>query len=624
MKLNYKDWNLKYKILFAAVMPFILAAVITIPILAASIITNTEYKSKLYADKIVYGLSLVVGLQTERYINEAVESSEVFSAVSNHGVLNDETINQILSRSTKQNKDFEGVWVVLEPQGQLVSEATYWRRESDEVVSPSKLDLANNPLITNLVNKNKQSRVVNLAIEQRPDNHNLLIIAHPIIDGQNNYIGTIGLNVQLGTFTHILKEAKNYGIEIANLIDATGVAVASTEKMSEPIKATPATLQAISKLLNTDRETPLESIKETSATNDYDLYLPIKFTGISDAWVLHASYPLDPGHHEVYTNLAIMGIIFTLCLVIGVSVSIVTARTISSPIQQISETLSKITEGDFTQSIPQIDTNDEVAHIAKAAEIFKQHSYDLVTAKKEAEHANLAKTEFLANMSHELRTPMHAILSYAKLGLQKTKVKDVSLTKYLSNISASGERLLNLLNELLDLAKLEAGKVNFAFTPSDLNACIHDVVTELKPLLTEKKVHTTLHLLDKDSVINFDREKFTQVLINILSNAIKFSPPEGTITIFAAHQGSSHVLIEIKDEGVGIPPDEMDEIFDKFAQSSKTNKGTGGTGLGLSIARNIVEAHGGKIWAESEPDHGATFKVRLPINPTQPMSEDRE
>lgn len=240
----------------------------------------------------------------------------------------------------------------------------------------------------------------------------------------------------------------------------------------------------------------------------------------------------------------------------------------------------------------------------------------LKRAKDAAEAANKAKSEFLANMSHELRTPMHAILGFARLSLKRVnKEQDEKLATMLSNIHVSGERLLNLLNELLDLSKLESGKTSFDFRESDLQDALRQTLLELEPLLNAKQMNAELQV-NANTVLVHDTKFMVQVFVNILSNAIKFSPAGSRIGIQFSESlldGTTPALqCSIIDQGMGIPADELETIFDKFAQSSKTSSGAGGTGLGLSIVREIMGAHGGRIWAENIPSGGTVFKFLLP------------
>lgn len=241
-----------------------------------------------------------------------------------------------------------------------------------------------------------------------------------------------------------------------------------------------------------------------------------------------------------------------------------------------------------------------------------------VAARDAAEFANRAKTEFLANMSHELRTPMHGILSYAQFGRQRTgKVSKEKLLEYFTEIDTCGRRLLALLNDLLDLAKLESGKMRYVLENGVMEEHIDIVLAELAPVAEKKQI--TIHQdIDRQcSSLPFDRDRIDQVLRNLLANALKFSGSGGEIYCSARSVnkgGRTWLKVSVKDRGVGLPNDELDTIFDKFIQSSVTKTGSGGTGLGLAICRQIIRDHGGEIWAENNRGDGATFSFILPVS----------
>jgi PAS domain S-box-containing protein len=243
----------------------------------------------------------------------------------------------------------------------------------------------------------------------------------------------------------------------------------------------------------------------------------------------------------------------------------------------------------------------------------KQIEQKLLIAKREAEASNRAKTEFLANMSHELRTPLHSILSFASFGTKKyANAKPEKLLDYFNRIKKTGQTLLELLNELLDLAKLESKRAIFAFEPSYLGILVRTVTNELDTLLSERNLSIRHEVSKFDGEVTLDIDKIKQVLRNLLNNAIKFSPEGGTIDVAVCRVASS-VRVSVRDQGPGIPQDELEAVFDKFIQSSKTKTGAGGTGLGLAICHEIVAAHKGRIWAENRPEGGAVFSFEIPL-----------
>jgi signal transduction histidine kinase len=226
-------------------------------------------------------------------------------------------------------------------------------------------------------------------------------------------------------------------------------------------------------------------------------------------------------------------------------------------------------------------------------------------------------------MSHELRTPMHAILSFACIGLLKAdKAPPDRLQAYFQSIRGSCERLLAMVNDLLDLSKLEAGRMSYDMKRCDLRACCEEVRGEVAPLLEGKALRVAVVVRTEDCRVYGDPVRLAQVLRNLLGNAIKFSPAGGDIEVAleaatlpaAGLQGAARpaLRLSVADRGAGIAADELESIFDDFTQGSRRQAGEGGTGLGLPICREIVFAHHGAIRAGNQPAGGAVFEVLLP------------
>ena len=215
-------------------------------------------------------------------------------------------------------------------------------------------------------------------------------------------------------------------------------------------------------------------------------------------------------------------------------------------------------------------------------------------------------------MSHELRTPLQYILGFAELGMLRGRTQP-KLAGMFEGIHSAGQRMLTLVNDLLEVSKLESTVGTFHMERIDLRGVVRPVIRELEPLLERSHLMMDLRMPDLPLVAKkADPLRFQQVIRNVVANAIKFSPPGSTITLegYADPQGQTHLVV--RDEGPGIPPSELHSIFEAFVQSSKTMHRSGGTGLGLAICRRIVEAMGGRIFARNVPASGAAFHILLP------------
>ena len=268
-----------------------------------------------------------------------------------------------------------------------------------------------------------------------------------------------------------------------------------------------------------------------------------------------------------------------------------------------------------------------IEHRDHLQELVNQRTARLDQAMLQAQAATRSKSEFLANMSHELRTPMHAILSFSELGQRLTAdLTAHKLNLYFSRIAQSADRLLLLIDDLLDLSKLESGRMELNYSHIDLPALITRVHGQLEPLMQKRGLTLQTDFVAGSESISVDQARIEQVFHNLLSNAIKFSPEGGTITISSVlnelpkgrrsnDSGKFQAIsISVSDLGPGIPEDELESVFGKFVQSSLTKTGAGGTGLGLAICKEIIGRHRGTITAANKTGGGTRFTVTLPID----------
>jgi signal transduction histidine kinase len=326
-------------------------------------------------------------------------------------------------------------------------------------------------------------------------------------------------------------------------------------------------------------------------------------------------------------------------LTIGVLYVIVTGL-ILQPVRVLQETAEKVSEGDLNIR-SDISTGDEFQQLSETFNIMlvnlKSSDEQLRSSNKALDlklgqlaetnvalyESNRLKSEFLANVSHELRTPLNSILGFAELLRETVGANpDAKAVRYLQNILGAGRNLLELINDLLDLAKIEAGRMDVRSEPLVLSDVFEGLINLLKPLAEAKNLEISPVVAAGVPIIQSDPAKVQQVLYNLLANAIKFSPIDGHVDLTAQCEGDDRVRISVVDRGPGIELDKQDVIFEKFRQiDGSVTREHSGTGLGLAISRELMSLLGGSIGVQSVLGQGATFWIVLPLK-TQPGQRD--
>ncbi len=313
---------------------------------------------------------------------------------------------------------------------------------------------------------------------------------------------------------------------------------------------------------------------------------------------------------------------------------LVTQRLVLSPVTTLRHTAEQVTTGDLDvrSTIVSGDEfqelseafNDMLAHLKTAQEELQKTNRSLDIRLGELAETNVAlyesnrlKSEFLTNVTHELRTPLVSIIGFAELLQDAWENPDADrqrLARYAKNILISGRNLMDIINDLLDLAKIEAGKIELHFSEFSIVGLCRDMIDFVRPLADKRDQQLNLHLSRNLPRFHSDSGKIRQVLYNLLSNAVKFTPPGGSISLTIAHGGEGSVRLTVQDTGPGIPEEQREAIFEQFRQldSSKTREHEG-TGLGLTITRELVQVLGGAIRLESEVGLGSAFIIDLPV-----------
>ena len=281
------------------------------------------------------------------------------------------------------------------------------------------------------------------------------------------------------------------------------------------------------------------------------------------------------------------------------------------PIQKIDTRLAGIASGDFSKHV-EVDNRDELGVLG--ANVNRMND-ELQRLYRELEAASRHKSEFLANMSHELRTPLNAILGFSQV-LREEMFGEVNekQKEYLDDILSSGHHLLSLINDVLDLSKVEAGQIELEVAPFSLRDALERGVVMVRERASKDGVRLALATEPEVDVVEGDERRIRQVIFNLLSNAVKFTPDGGSVDVSAA-KVNGEVRVAVADTGPGLAAEDHDRIFEEFQQTDTGIEQREGTGLGLALSKRFIELHGGRIWVDSEPGKGSTFVFTLPTGP---------
>ena len=301
-------------------------------------------------------------------------------------------------------------------------------------------------------------------------------------------------------------------------------------------------------------------------------------------------------------------------LVLALLLGIVLSWSLVDPIQSIDGRLAAIASGDFEGRVD-VENRDELGDLA--ANVNRMND-QLRTVYAELEEASRHKSEFLANMSHELRTPLNAIIGFSQV-LRDEMVGPVNekQAEYLDDITSSGNHLLSLINDVLDLSKVEAGQIELDVHPFSLREALERGVVMVRERATEDGVKVGFEADPEVDVVDGDERRIKQVIFNLLSNAVKFTPTGGEVDV-STMRVNGEVRVSVADTGPGIAAEDRDRVFEEFQQTEVGVEQHEGTGLGLALCKKFVELHGGRIWLESEVGRGSTFTFALPAEVSAP------
>lgn len=349
------------------------------------------------------------------------------------------------------------------------------------------------------------------------------------------------------------------------------------------------------------------------------LYISLVFSGLTPLVIISLLFiPLIEDHLNIRLAYSIGAIMFTTVLS-----TLLIARFLSlhitEPIDALVKSVKKMEEGVFEPV--NISTGDDLDILGEA---FNSMGKEVTQVIKNLRELDEAKTQFLSITSHELRTPMTPIKAQLQLLLKEHLGKlNQRQKKSLGMIERNTERLDRLLKELLTISRIQSGRLKLNPVKQPMQQIVEETVSFMKPFADEKKI-TIEKQIEWVQDVEFDRDKITEVMQNLISNAIKFTPEGGKITVSLKKYGNG-ALVSVKDTGIGLSKEDCENIFKPFFQADTwRSRETGGTGLGLAICKGIVEAHGGKIWCEGKPNEGSTFSFFLPPKPGEKIKLSQE
>jgi signal transduction histidine kinase len=345
-------------------------------------------------------------------------------------------------------------------------------------------------------------------------------------------------------------------------------------------------------------------------------------------WAVFVELPVREAYAPLYASLLRTSGLLLVGLGMALFAGFFVVRRVVRPLQTLRRGVERVGKGDLDFRVD-LNTGDEIEILAEEfnkMSLALRNAYtglerkvaertaELTVANQRLAELDKMKSDFVSNVSHELRTPLTAIKGSTDNMIDGlTGHLNEKQVRYLTRIKSNTDRLARLINELLDLSRIEAGRIDLRPTFLSLVPLTKEAAESLRPMATEKLVSLEVASADTGVTAWADRDKVTQVLMNIIGNAIKFTPPHGRVIVAVERNGGGWVQISVTDTGPGIPAEEANKIFAKFYQVTQGgNQKTKGTGLGLAISKALVEMHGGRLWVKSEVGRGSIFSFTLP------------
>ncbi len=588
-------------------------------------------------------VATLVSGQVESYVNSLASdldfASRSFFEVANRDNIDPLVIIRLLTQAT--NQPYQNVaWI--DKNGVRRSFTTGPMVPPGGPLPPSMLDrtplnMSNDPAyLTTKEGKVYFSKIT--FVPGSPDP--LMIIAVPVVNQQNNFQGTLIVEINLKQLQAITQSVKTDQTTETTLVNEDGIVCASSDpnRVGLPIQ---------------DKELA-QAIRDkknvTEYTNDRGKLYLAGYAPVQGrpGWGIVVAQSASEALSGI-TRLGLIALAVVIVAIVGISfIAVLLSKTITRPIRELAFAANRITTtGNLDEQIP-ITSQDEVGELSasfggmvlalRKTRLALEHwnrelehkvemrTHELTRSNEkleqindQLERANLHKSQFLANMSHELRTPLNAIIGFSEI-LQDQVFGDLNekQLRYVNNILTSGRHLLSLVNDVLDLAKVEAGRMELHHEEFSARLLISEVITQLSTMASKKEINVTSEIDAEVNQISADRGRLRQILYNLVSNALKFTPQGGSVQINGkldeSEAGQKKALFSVVDSGIGIASEHLETIFESFRQVDNSySRQYQGTGLGLALTRRLVEMHGGEISVKSEPGIGSVFSFTLPM-----------
>ena len=359
------------------------------------------------------------------------------------------------------------------------------------------------------------------------------------------------------------------------------------------------------------------ALKGSSRTGYMDVAIPIVADNSEATYLV---YIIDNKQAVQSLNAEVFSLIVQAVLIgfaISIAISLIISKTLLSPIKGMTTAAEAMAAGDFSRKIS-VESEDEIGILAMA---FNDMATQIETMLEELKKAELVRREFVANVSHELRTPLTSIRTYAETISDTQEIPQETEEEFLRVIINESDRMTKIVQDLLELSRFDSGTSVLSVEKFSIEQSVRDVYAAIVLEAKKRNQELNLELEWKLPSIKGDRARIEQVLMNTMSNALKYTPDGGKIEVFSG-SSDGNVWVKIEDTGVGIPKEDLDRVFDRFYRVDKArSRESGGTGLGLSIAKEIVSKHGGDIQIESMQGKGTSITISLPIDSGLRQSE---